>query len=145
MYIENKQLLEQAKLELKKSKRKDYYKILGVGKDASVDDIKKAYKKRALIHHPDRHSSASQAERSEQEKKFKEVGEAYAVLTDPKKRQRYDNGFDLDGGSGDGFETFDIDPNTIFQTFFHQGPAFNHFTSFQGGSGQNGQFFGFPF
>ena len=49
---ENKNLLQNAKLELKKSKRKDYYKILGVHKTASEDEIKRAYKKRALIHHP---------------------------------------------------------------------------------------------
>ena len=49
---EVRQLLQQAKLELKKSKRKDYYKILGVAKDANDDEIKKAYRKRALIHHP---------------------------------------------------------------------------------------------
>lgn len=49
---ENKRALQHAKLELKKSKRKDYYKILGVRKDASEDEIKKAYKKRALVHHP---------------------------------------------------------------------------------------------
>jgi DnaJ family protein C protein 7 len=49
---EHQQLLKQAKLELKKSKRKDYYKILGVNKEANEDEIKKAYKKRALMHHP---------------------------------------------------------------------------------------------
>ena len=49
---EVRQLLQQAKLELKKSKRKDYYKMLGVGKDANDDEIKKAYRKRALVHHP---------------------------------------------------------------------------------------------
>ena len=49
---EYRRLLQQAKLELKKSKRKDYYKILGVGKDANEDAIKKAYRKRALVHHP---------------------------------------------------------------------------------------------
>jgi DnaJ family protein C protein 7 len=49
---ENKRLLQEAKLALKKSKRKDYYKILGVDKNASTDEIKKAYRKRALVHHP---------------------------------------------------------------------------------------------
>ncbi len=49
---EYRQALQQAKLELKKSKRKDYYKILGVGKDANEEEIKKAYRKRALVHHP---------------------------------------------------------------------------------------------
>ena len=54
---EVRQLLQQAKLELKKSKRKDYYKILGVTKDANDDDIKKAYRKRALVHHPGNNNS----------------------------------------------------------------------------------------
>ena len=49
---EVRQLLQQAKLELKKSKRKDYYKMLGISKDANDDEIKKAYRKRALVHHP---------------------------------------------------------------------------------------------
>lgn len=50
--VETKRLLQQAKLELQKSKRKDYYKILGVSKNATDDEIKKAYRKRAMIHHP---------------------------------------------------------------------------------------------
>lgn len=49
---ENKRLLQKAKLELKKASRKDYYKILGVNKSATTDEIKKAYRKRALVHHP---------------------------------------------------------------------------------------------
>ena len=49
---EYRQLLQLAKLELKKSKRKDYYKMLGVSKGANEDEIKKAYRKRALVHHP---------------------------------------------------------------------------------------------
>ena len=52
---EVRQLLQQAKLEVKKAKRKDYYKILGVSKDANDDEIKKAYRKRALVHHPGSH------------------------------------------------------------------------------------------
>lgn len=51
-FVEVKKLLQDAKFELKKSQRKDYYKILGVSKDASTEDIKKAYRKRALVHHP---------------------------------------------------------------------------------------------
>merc|ERR1712001_526304 len=79
---EYRRLLSNAKLELKKSKRKDYYKILGVDKSANDEEIKKAYRKRALAHHPDRHSGASEDEKKEHEKKFKEVGEAYGVLSD---------------------------------------------------------------
>lgn len=54
-FLEHKQLLKNAQVELKKSKRKDYYKILGVDKNASEDEIKKAYRKRALMHHPGTH------------------------------------------------------------------------------------------
>ncbi|CAB3249857.1 unnamed protein product [Arctia plantaginis] len=115
---ENKQLLHQAKLALKKSKRKDYYKILGIDKSASEDEIKKAYRKRALVHHPDRHAGAPDIERREQERRFKEVGEAYGVLSDPKKRVRYDHGQDL---NDDGSSMADIDPNEIFQTFCSRG------------------------
>lgn len=50
--VEHKHLLKNAQLELKKSKRKDYYKVLGVDKNATEDEIKKAYRKRALLHHP---------------------------------------------------------------------------------------------
>merc|ERR1712001_171368 len=92
---EYSQLLSNAKLELKKSKRKDYYKILGVDRSANDEEIKKAYRKRALVHHPDRHSGASEDEKKEHEKKFKEVGEAYGVLSDAKKRARYDNEHDI--------------------------------------------------
>lgn len=67
-----------AELELKKSKRKDYYKILGVDKDADENAIKKAYRKAAIIHHPDKNP-----DNEESAEKFKEVGEAYETLSDP--------------------------------------------------------------
>ncbi|KAK9509913.1 hypothetical protein O3M35_004802 [Rhynocoris fuscipes] len=119
-----RKLLSDAKLELKKSQRKDYYKILGVDKTASTEDIKKAYRKRALVHHPDRHANASEGEKKEQEKKFKEVGEAYGVLSDPQKRARYDNGQDLEELSS-GMSGFNADQ--VFQAFFSDGGG--HFFS----------------
>ena len=86
---------------LKISKRKDLYKILGIERSASSDDIKRAYRKLALKHHPDRHSQAEPEIREEEEKKFKEVSSAYTVLSDPRKKSRYDNGHDLDELGGD--------------------------------------------
>ncbi|XP_076459361.1 dnaJ homolog subfamily C member 7-like isoform X2 [Babylonia areolata] len=115
---DNKQLLRDAKAALKGSKRKDYYKILGVGRSATDDEIKKAYRKRALIHHPDRHAHASKEEQKKEEMKFKELSEAYSVLSDCKKRAQYDIGQDMDdmmNGPG-GFA--DVDPDQIFKSFF---------------------------
>lgn len=83
--------LQKAKLELKKSKRKNYYKILEIPKDANDHDIKKAYKKLALKHHPDRCQGDDTA-KAAAEAQFKEIGEAYAVLSDSQKRERYDSG-----------------------------------------------------
>jgi len=76
---------------------KDYYKILGLEKNASADEVKKAFKKQAMEHHPDRPGG--------NEAKFKEVNEAYQVLGDPDKRQRYDqfgSDFEQQGGFGGG-------------------------------------------
>ncbi|KAL8673369.1 MAG: hypothetical protein Q9168_002216, partial [Polycauliona sp. 1 TL-2023] len=75
-----------AELELKKSKRKDYYKLLGVEKDASENEIKKAYRKLAIVHHPDKNPDDESAA-----EKFKEIGEAYECLSDAQKRARYDS------------------------------------------------------
>ncbi len=83
--------------------QKDYYKILGVEKNASVDEIKKAFKKAAMQHHPDR-SGGNEA-------KFKEVNEAYQVLSDQQKRQRYDqfgSDFEQQGGFGGGMNWEDV-------------------------------------
>jgi len=134
---EYRQLLQHAKVELKKSKRKDYYKILGVERGATEEEIKRAYRKRALVHHPDRHSNATEDEKKEHEKKFKEIGEAYGVLSDSKKRSRYDSGYDLedlDGGGHSGFGG-DIDPDQIFRAFFGGGGMHGGHSSFGGFGG----------
>lgn len=117
---EIKTLLKEAKHSLKLSKRKDYYKILGIDKSATEVDIKKAYRKRALVHHPDRHANASEEEKREQERQFKEVGEAYTILSDNQKKSRYDNGQDLDDDHGE------YDPSHMYRQFFqyNAGPTF---------------------
>ncbi|KAK6166594.1 hypothetical protein SNE40_023249 [Patella caerulea] len=141
---ENKKILNDAKLELKKSKRKDYYKLLGVQKGATEEEIKKAYKKRALIHHPDRHSHAEEKVQKEEEVKFKEVGEAYGVLSDSKKRMRYDAGQDLEDLDGGGGGFHQMDPNQIFQMMFGGG-GMNGFHYSSGGAQHHGHGFNFQF
>jgi len=74
---------------------KDYYKVLGVSKDASADEIKKAFRKLARQYHPDQNQANAEAE-----KKFKEVSEAHSILSDPKKREEYDEARRLFGGGG---------------------------------------------
>ena len=70
------------------STQRDYYEVLGVQRGASVDDVKKAYRQLVMQHHPDR--VADPAKKKEAEERFKEISEAYAVLSDPQKRQLYD-------------------------------------------------------
>ncbi|KAF9465650.1 hypothetical protein BDZ94DRAFT_1296411 [Collybia nuda] len=83
--------LKKAEAALKRSKTKDYYKILGVPRDCNEADIKKAYRRESLKHHPDKGGD---------EEKFKLVVEANAVLSDPQRRERYDMGEDEDGMNG---------------------------------------------
>lgn len=83
-------------------KKRDYYEVLGVAKNATEDEIKKAYRKIAIKYHPDRNPDNKEAE-----EKFKEAAEAYDVLHDPQKRQQYDQfGFDGPAGMGGGFGGF---------------------------------------
>ena len=71
--------------------KRDYYDVLGVAKDASDDDIKKAYRKQAMKHHPDRNQGKGDEKSSKaSEEKFKEAKEAYEMLSDPQKRAAYD-------------------------------------------------------
>ncbi len=92
----------------------DYYKIIGVNKNASDDDIKKAYRKLAMKYHPDRSGSSKAAE-----EKFKSISEAYAVLSDKEKRKQYDmfgsNGFQQRYSQEDIFRGFDL--NNILREF----------------------------
>ncbi|KAG0058555.1 hypothetical protein BGZ90_004897 [Linnemannia elongata] len=136
--------LQNAELELKKSLRKDYYKVLGVGKDAGESEIKKAYRKQALIYHPDKNDGDPTAEA-----KFKDVGEAYAVLSDPTKKHRYDSGMDIEGGGGmgGGMDDFGgVDVNSMFYQMFanQQGGGMGGGNPFGGGSpfGAGGNPFG---
>ncbi len=87
---------------------KDFYRILGVPRDAPAEDIKKAYRQLALRHHPDRNPGSK-----EDEEKFKEAAEAYSVLADPEKRSAYDR-FGPDGLRGQGFTGFD---SSVFEDF----------------------------
>ncbi|KAM0752097.1 TPR-like protein [Meredithblackwellia eburnea MCA 4105] len=80
-----KREIKEAETALKKSKMKDHYKTLGITSTATEDEIKKAYRKQSLIHHPDKGGS---------DEKFKEVGEAYAILSDPARRRKFDMGID---------------------------------------------------
>jgi len=134
--------------------KSDYYDILGVSRDATIDEIKKAYRRQALEWHPDRHQGA---EKEVAEKRFKEINEAYQVLSDPEKRAAYDQfgheafapggfgratGFAGEGPfsqtgrwgpftytytttTGSPFEGFDFgDPFEIFESFFGGGYPF---------------------
>jgi len=132
---------------------KDYYKILGVAKGASDDEIKKGYRKMALKYHPDKNKAAGA------EEKFKEIAEAYDVLSDAKKKEIYDKfgeeGLKGGGGGGasgpgnaGGFSSgahpgfahqyqFNGDPHEIFKTFFN---GKDPFADMMGGAGGPGMF-----
>lgn len=89
--------LQDAKFQLRKKKRANYYELLGVPTIASQLEIKKAYRERAAEWHPDKKGHLDEAQRKNAEEMFKRIGEAYEVLTDPQKKEFYDHGYDLDG------------------------------------------------
>ncbi len=106
--------------------KRDYYEVLGVSKDASAEEIKKAYRQKAMQYHPDKNPGNKEAE-----DKFKEAAEAYEVLHDPEKKQRYDQfGHAGMGGAagGGGFGGF-ADIEDIFSAF---GDIFGGFGGFSG-------------
>ncbi|XP_058799688.1 dnaJ protein homolog 1-like [Phymastichus coffea] len=128
---------------------KDYYKILGIAKGANDDEIKKAYRKLALKYHPDKNRAAGA------EEKFKEIAEAYEVLSDAKKREVYDKfgeeglkggagGSAGGGGQGTGGTTYTFhgDPRATFAQFFGTASPFQTFFEYGGpGGGANRMFF----
>lgn len=104
------------------AEKRDYYEILGVSRDADETELKKAYRKLAKQYHPDMNPNDKDAEA-----KFKEINEAYAVLSDPQKRKQYDmyghSGLDGTGFDGfSGFGGFDFGFEDIFDTFFGGSP-----------------------
>jgi DnaJ family protein C protein 3 len=127
--------LGKAEKALKMSKRKDWYKILGISRTASISEIKKAYKKLALQWHPDKNVG----NREEAENKFREIAAAYEILGDDDKRARFDRGEDLEdmgGGGGGGYNPFHGGGGGGQQYTFH----------FEGGfPGGGGGFGGFGF
>lgn len=105
--------------------KRDFYEVLEISKNATAEEIKKAYRKQALKYHPDKNPDNKEAE-----EKFKEAAEAYEILSDPKKRSRYDQyGHAGLGNSGGGFSGHNMTMDDIFSQF---GDIFSDFGGFGG-------------
>ena len=132
------------------ARNRDYYQILGLNRNATPEEIKKAYRKLALKYHPDRNSESEQTKKIAQ-RKFEDVSDAYSVLSDPKKKQMFDQGVDPlnpetasgAGGPGMSFHFSGGDPNEIFKMFF--GGQGGGDTFFKTSSGPGSNFGNFQF
>ncbi len=118
--------------------KKDYYEILCVKREATISEIKKSYRKLALSHHPDR---VPEEKKKKAEEVFKEISEAYAVLSDPSKRKTYDQfghaGIDQNYTSDDIFRNADF--SSIFQNMGFGGDAFEDILGGFGFGGRSGR------
>ncbi len=115
--------------------KRDYYEVLGVDKSASADEVKKAYRKIAIKYHPDKNPDNAEAE-----EKFKEAAEAYEVLSNDEKKQRYDQ-FGHQGAGAGGFGGGGMNMEDIFSQFgdvFGSGSPFESFFGGGGGGGRRG-------
>eukprot|EP00605_Chrysophyceae_sp_TOSAG23-4_P000491 GSChrysophyteH1.ASY1.ANO1.550.1 assembled CDS len=129
-----KKKIQEVQVALKRAGKKDLYRVLAVPNGADEDSIKKAYKKAALKYHPDKQATKSAKEQEDASTKFKEINEAYGILSDPAKRKRYDAGVDVEnldqpeshdqfhggmrgGGGGMPGGMGGIDPEMLFQMF----------------------------
>ena len=137
--------LNDAKNQAEKARKRDYYAILGVDRNASEQEIKRAYKKMAMKYHPDRNAESEETKKMA-EKKFIDVNDAYSVLSDPKKKSMYDQGIDPlnpEEASGGGMH-FGGDASEILKMFFGGGSPFG-FSSGGSGFGDGGSFRTFTF
>ncbi|AFQ03811.1 molecular chaperone DnaJ [Mycoplasmoides genitalium M6320] len=103
--------------------KRDYYEVLGISKNASSQDIKRAFRKLAMQYHPDRHKAENETTQKQNEEKFKEVNEAYEVLSDEEKRKLYDQ-FGHEGLNASGFHEAGFNPFDIFNSVFGEGFSF---------------------
>lgn len=124
-------LLQNAHVQLKRSKTKDYYKILNVPNDADERQIKRAYRALTKQFHPDKTTSQG-VPKEEAERKMAGINEAYEVLSDPELRARFDRGDDPNSQEHQG--------NPFHGSPFGQGPGGEHFFFQQGGGGGGGGF-----
>ena len=151
--------MNEANQKAESAKNRDYYKILGINRNATAEEIKKAYRKMALKYHPDRNSESEESKKIAQ-RKFQDISDAYVVLSDPKKKGMFDQGIDPlnpevasagPDGPGVNMHFSGGDPNEIFKMFFggnggdtffktESGPGsnFSNFKFFKMGGNGNG-------
>ena len=151
--------MNEANQKAESARNRDYYQILGINRNATAEEIKKAYRKMALKYHPDRNSESEESKKIAQ-RKFQDISDAYVVLSDPKKKGMFDQGIDPlnpevasagPDGPGVNMHFSGGDPNEIFKMFFggnggdtffktESGPGsnFSNFKFFKMGGNGNG-------